>query len=276
MDKILIIIFGSIVAITIVGVVIGVLIRKKNKNTYAKAYDILEEIAQKIKDMVAPLSSEYLSKIDIEDEKYNIEGVTVYDAITRDVDDFTFNKCSENLQEILKSYEDKKSIHKILVNNSDKEFLDNIVIDIKGDSVYVKFITDIYNKCFSDDIDRIESEDASLEKELAEYENAPVKDETQEQHNQSIEEYARAHLNEKLKELNNVYDELEKEEPKLKNVVPVRELRALTPLIDDENIIPPTDEEPDILTDDGTFEVVEYLDNINDTTLNVNNITSED
>ena len=276
MEKILIILFGSMIVITIIGVIVGVIIRVKNKKIYNKAYELLDSITKFMVDNIGSIVVEYMSKIDDNDEKYIVDGAVNFDSIAHDIEDYAFNKCSEFLSSYLSNeYGKNESLYKTLTSITDKEFIDNIVLEIKNNPTYVEIITGFYNKCFSDDITRIESEDVELEKEFLEYESAPIKEETQEQHNQSIEDYAKAHLNEKIKELNEVYDELE-EEPKLKNVVPVRDLRALVPLIDDEEIIPPADEEPEVLEDDGTFEVVEYLDNINDNSLNTTNMDIEE
>ena len=161
-------------------------------------------------------------------------------------------------------YPDKKGFYTLLMSLFTEDKINEFVFKVLENESIQESIANIYNQIFGEEIDRIEEEDKIISKELEEYENEAIKDETIEQHNQSIEEYAKSHIKEKIDELNEFYDEVEKANP---NVVPVRDLRDLTAFIDDEEIIPPSDDEPDVLVDDGTIEIVEYLDNINDNTL---------
>jgi len=264
-----IVIIGTIlfVIIFVVVLVLGIVNRKKRNKALEEASKIVNKIMYDTKNAVLPIIIEFASTIVIDEFRDEGEDNSkVYNDIINTISDFIFNKCSSKSRELADNYKDDKMIFKYLNELLDIDVINELSLTIKDDTQLVDIFTDIYNNCFTEDIERIEAEDEELSKELAEYESAPPKDETQEQHNQSIDDYMEAHLEEKIQELNDVYDELEKTIP---NTVPVRDLSALAPLIDDEVIIPPTDEEPDTLVDDGTFEVVEYLDNnITDDTLN--------
>lgn len=249
---------------SIIVVIIRINVEKGNRKV---AYGMLDTILEDVKNDILPLVIEFAKNINIDDYKKNTEDeAKIYNDILNDISDFIFNRSSEKTREFIDKYKDKKVIYTLLNSLFDDDVINDLVITIKDNKELNDILTDIYNSVFDERIKQIELEDKELEVELSEYENAPIKDETIEQHNQSIEEYAKAHLEEKIQELNEVYDELEETIP---NTVPVRDLSALAPLIDDQEIIPPVDDEPDTVSaDDDTIEILEYLDdNITDNSL---------
>ena len=244
---------------------ISVLInRLTNKSNKSKAEVILDELFSSIEKDIKIYILNYMKDLDINAFELN-DKAEQFKLIENTIVDYGFNKVSELIKKILNDdYPDKKGIYTIIMSLFTEDKINTFVFKILENDEIQESIANIYNQLFGEDIDKIEEEDKLLAEELEEYEKESVKDETIEQHNQSIEEYAKMHIQDKINELNESYDEIEKVNP---NVVPVRDLRDLTALIDDEEIIPPSDEEPDVIVDDGTIEVVEYLDNITDNNL---------
>lgn len=264
-----IVIIGLVVIMLIIVVlmIIGIINANRNKQNRRVAYSILEDIMIDIKAELIPIVIDFASGIDIEEfQNPDNDRTKIYGDILNTISDYIYNKCSEEIKVFIDKYKDKKIIYTLLNSLLDDDVIGDLALEIKGDPKLNDMFTELYNQCFDEVIDQIEADDAKLVEEHEAYETAPIKDETQEQHNQSIEEYAKAHLEEKIQEIENNNEELK--ESGIINTVPVRDLRALAPLIDDDNIIPPSDEEPDVLTDDDVYEVVEYLDgNITDKTL---------
>ena len=256
----------SLVAVVFIYWAIVIVNRLSKKSNISKAEKILEEYFTNSERDIKISINNYIKTIDVDnfDFKYKDKG-DQFKQIENAIVDYGFNKASYIIKEIIeKDFPDKKGLYELILNAFTEEKINDFVFKILEDQDIQDNVSIIYNKIFEDEIEKIEKEDKELEEELYIYEKEPIKDETVEQHNQSIEEYAKSHIQEKIDEMNTVYDEIEKTNP---NVVPVRDLRDLTALIDDEEIIPPSDEESDTIEDDGSIEIIEYLDNITDNTL---------
>lgn len=242
------------------GTIIGTIVlvnRIKNKSDKSKAETLLDEFFREIEKDIKDYILEYINGIDIDAFSSDDKAIQ-FKSIENAVVDYGFNKISVLIKEIMTDrFPDHKGLYDLIVGLFTEDKINNYLFKLlENDNGIQDAMTDIYNQVLGPEIDRIEKEDKELNEEFEKYEQEPIKDETPEQHTLSIEEYAKAHSQEKIDELNQVYDEVEKENP---NVVPVRDLRDLTPFIDEE-IIPPTDDESEVVSDDGTIEVVEYLD----------------
>lgn len=247
------------------GSIIGIIVlinRLSIKSNKSKAEILLDEIFSEIEEKIKNNIYEHVINLDI--DAFNLDDkAKEYTNIESSIVDYGFNQISYIVKRIIEGkFPDKKGLYEIVSSFVTEDRINNYLYKLLEDENIKDALTNIYNTVLGPDIERIEKEDKELNEEFSKYEQEPLKDETQEQHNQSIEDFAKAHFQEKMDELNKVYDEVEQENP---NVVPVRDLRDLTPFMEDEDIIPPSDEESDTITDDGTIEVVEYLDdNIND------------
>ena len=253
-------IVSFIAGVTIAVVVIANIL--KNKSNKSKSEEILVDLFDRIEKDIKDFIYNYARNLDI--EAYNInDKAEEYKIISNTIVDRGFNYISSVIKKLIEEkYPDKKGLYEMIMSLVTEDRINNYLYKLLEDDNIKNIFDSIYNEVLGSEIDRIEKEDKELNEEFSKYEEEPMKDETQEQHNQSIEEFARAHFQEKMDELNKVYDDAEKNNP---TVVPVRDLRDLTPLIDNDIINPPSDEEPDVITDDGTIEIVEYIDdNIND------------
>lgn len=253
----------------IAGAIIGTIVlinRIKNKSDKTKAAILLDEffkeIENDIKNYILNLIDyilKYTNKILEENNLILEDKANQFKFIENMIVDNGFNKISAKIKEIIENrFPDQKGLYELVMGLFTEDKINNYLFKLlENDNSIQDAMTGIYNQILGPEIDRIEKEDKELNEEFEKYEQEPIKDETPEQHTLSIEEYAKAHSQEKIDELNQVYDDIEKENP---NMVPVRDLRDLTPFIDDEEIIPPTEDESDVVINDGTIEIVEYLD----------------
>lgn len=236
--------------------------RITNKTNKTKAEEILDELFKSMESDLSKSIIDYIKNLDMSKfapqdpaEKFNLIESTILD--------FSFNRASKMINDLInaKFPDGKSSIYSIILNYITHDKIEDIVKKLLDDNEVKDLITSIYNQCFDKYIDEIESEDKELAQEFLQYEeNAEIIDETIEQHDQTIEEYAKAHIQEKIDELNEVYDEVEKETP---NTVPVRDLSALKPLINyyenADNLNPPEDNPDEESFNEDVDEIVEYI-----------------
>jgi hypothetical protein len=257
----LILIIVTFLICAIFGVIV-LINRITNKSNKTKAEKMLDELFKSMESDLFNDINDYIKNLDI--SKFDTsDPAQQFNIIESSILDFSFNKASKMINDLLneKFPDGKSSIYSIILNYITHDKIEDVVKELLQNNEIKDMITNIYNQCFGEYIDEIEVKDKELAEELSQYEeNAEIIDETIEQHDQTIEEYAKSHIQEKIDELNEVYDEAEKDIP---NTVPVRDLSALKPLINyyenAENLNPPKDNPDEESFNEDVDEIVEYI-----------------
>lgn len=246
MPKIFIIIAAIIILISVI-VFAVININKEyqsNKKTRAKniLYMLLKtnsvNFTKNLRKIIDELDMERFSAFSDGGDKY----LAIKDYVNAQFIDSSYNLILNIVNESFKNKVINKGLYMIIIERLTPELIRDYTLDLFDDATIQDLMIDIYNKCIADKVEQIEMEDQRINEEYW----IPSEEEVEversiEDNNAIIDKYTQEHH---LNEVSNYDFEIDK---------------RLLNSFDDEEINPPKEEESNVIEDDGSIEIIEWI-----------------
>ena len=253
------IIIAICIAILIIISSIIIIINIQNRNNKSKADSIISILLKSNTENYKKCLQNIITNIDMSKYQDYLDEGDKYNAIKNDINVSFSNESYEILIRILNDSLQKKEIkpavYTIIIKTLTHEMVDNYILDLFDNLDIKDMMIDLYNKCLDNKINHIELEDSRINEEFwLPEENVIEKEVTVEQHNDIIDEYMKQmHLNDmsNLSYKNDNGELIQGDE------------RYFKAFMGHDKIIPPKEIESDVIEDDGSVEIIEWLEDNN-------------
>ena len=252
-------IIAIFVAILITTGAIIIIINVQNKNNKSKADSIISILLKSNTENFKKCLQNVITNIDMSKYQDYLDEGDKYNAIKKDINSTFSSESYEILFKILNDSLQKKeikpSVYTTVVKTLTHEMVDNYIIELFDNLDIKDLMIDLYNKCLDNKINHIELEDSRINEEFwLPEENVTEKEVTIEQHNDIIDEYM------KQMNLNDISNLSYRND---NGTIVQGDERYFKAFMGHDEIIPPKETESDTIEDDGSVEILEWLEDNN-------------